>query len=66
MDYQLLSFAVLIPVAIVAYSAGAWSKEYPSEEEMMRRIIRARVERRIEAEVEAAISDEINRQAARS
>jgi hypothetical protein len=66
MDYQLLSFVILFPVAIAAFSVGARSKEYPSEEEMMRRIIQARVERRIKAEVEAAIADEINRQVARS
>lgn len=64
MDYQLVALFLLIPAFGFGYSVGQWSKEYPTEEEMMSRIIAGRVEKRLRKEIESALADEINRQAA--
>lgn len=64
MDHQLLSYLLLIPVAIMGYSMGWQTKEFPSEEEMIRRIVDSRVRARIEKEVEAEVATEIAKRAA--
>lgn len=47
MDHQLISYAVLIPAAILFFSLGRASKEYPEEGVMYQRIIRARAARHV-------------------
>jgi hypothetical protein len=66
MDIQLIALIALIPVAVVGFQIGRATKEYPSEEEMIRLIVAARIEGRIRKEVEAELSAEISRRAAGS
>lgn len=65
MDLLVFILPLCIFVAMVAFSFGQYTKDYPTEDEMMRRIVAGRVKARIEREVESAIAEEISRQAAR-
>jgi hypothetical protein len=66
MDYQLIVLLSLIPAGVVCFQFGRATKEYPSEEEMIRLIVAGRIEGRIRKEVEAELSAEINRRTAGS
>jgi hypothetical protein len=64
MDWQMISLVGLIPAFAFGYAFGRGSVEYPSDEEMLQRIIRGRVEKLLREQVESDIKNEINRQAA--
>lgn len=64
MDYQIIALFLLIPVAAIAYHVGQMSKEYPSEEEMLRMIVERRIVARVRDEIEDALKTEINRRSA--
>lgn len=64
MDWQMISLVGLFPAFVFGFAFGRGSVEYPSEEEMLQRIIRSRIEKRIREEVETAVKNEVNRQAA--
>jgi hypothetical protein len=50
---------ILVFVAFFAFQAGAWSKEYPNEEEMIRRLKELRYERRLKAQVSVEVEEEL-------
>jgi hypothetical protein len=50
----------------MAYRAGQWSKEFPTEDEMIRRIVESRIKSRIAAEVEAELKAALSRAVAQS
>lgn len=64
MDYQLAVLFLLFPVAFVAFHFGRLSKEYPPEEEMIKRIVDSRVEKGKREKIEAELATEFNRRAA--
>ena len=51
-------------LAITCFNLGKWSKEYPADEEMFRRLVESRRNARIKKEVEADLDAEITRQSA--
>jgi hypothetical protein len=66
MDWQMISLFGLLPAFAFGYAVGRGSIEYPSDEEMFRRLVASRSRARTEREVERDLEDEINRQAART
>lgn len=64
MDWQMISLVGLLPAFAFGYAIGRGSVEYPTDEEMFRRIVTNRSRARIEKEVESSLQDELNRQAA--
>lgn len=59
--YFFLPF-VLIIVFMFGFNVGSFSKSYPNEEEMLRRLKRLRAERRIQEEVNQDLDRELNPQ----
>ncbi|MDB5733237.1 MAG: hypothetical protein JWQ03_3132 [Variovorax sp.] len=65
MEMLIVFFAVFMLAAPMAYRAGQWSREYPSEEEMFDRLVSARSARKVrqitkgelEGEIETASND---------
>lgn len=66
MDQMLIFIPIVVFVGWAAFNAGMAYKSYPSEEEMIRRIVESRVKNRTQREVEAEVAAEIDRKAAHS
>jgi hypothetical protein len=64
MEYLFPFAMVAILLIAMAFQAGQLSKQYPSEEEMIRHIVERRVTSRVRKEIEDDLANEINRQAA--
>ena len=60
MELFLAILFVTMLVAPVAYNVGAWTKENPSEDEMIKRLVKMRAERRMRAATEAGLERELD------